>query len=476
MKRTRKPMIKLLVVAIIGFSVGIHADTIHVPADYATIQAGIDAATHGDTVLVADGTYSGAGNYNISLKEKILVLASENGYESCVIDCGQLGSGVNAGPSGSIIQGFSIIHASEEIYDAAVIADNGGTIVDCVLKNNRIGVLADQDNGGICVLKNCIIYENTAFDIYASFKDVHFVNTIVIGNVYADVVGVIDFFNCYVGGIIFAYCDAEMSFYNCTIQCPIETYMDNVISVKNSIVWPGSLIEGYNVTFNVTYSNIQGGFTGFGNIDVDPLFVHGPLGAFYLSSIAAGQQQDSPCIDAGSDLAATICDPWQNDPLYMSEMTTRTDQIVDDEIVDMGFHYLGPVPPTATPSPTFTPEPTSSPVAEGVDLTLNKSEFQAGDPFDLRVTCTGSIDRTVDLYVVLNVIDSYWFYPDWEQTPSYETFMFSEQQVQHKHILNFKWPEDDFGQADGIHFFCVMCCAGTTDLLGELDFVTFGYR
>jgi len=54
-------------------------------ADYS--KAGIDAAWSGDTVLVANGTYTGSGNRDIEMRGKKIVLRSENGPANTVIDC-----------------------------------------------------------------------------------------------------------------------------------------------------------------------------------------------------------------------------------------------------------------------------------------------------------------------------------------------------------------------------------------------------
>ncbi|MBN1593656.1 MAG: hypothetical protein JW941_10485 [Candidatus Coatesbacteria bacterium] len=69
---------------------------------------------------------------------------------------------------------------------------------------------------------------------------------------------------------------------------------------------------------------------GEGNISQEPLFVAGQLGEAYLSQTAAGQAQNSPCVDAGSNPAES---------LGMDRYTTRTDGVPDTGMVDIGYHY-----------------------------------------------------------------------------------------------------------------------------------------
>ena len=81
----------------------------------------------------------------------------------------------------------------------------------------------------------------------------------------------------------------------------------------------------------ISHCDISDGDLGglFGNIWYDPLFVSGPAHAYYLSQTAAGQGTDSPCLDAGSDMA------WS---LGVDRLTTRTDGVRDTGTTDMGYH------------------------------------------------------------------------------------------------------------------------------------------
>ncbi|GEM_PF-4512821 len=67
------------------------AEIRHVPSDYPTIQSAVNACANGDTVLIADGIFTGPGNRGIVFNTlHTLTIQSENGPDACIIDCQQL--------------------------------------------------------------------------------------------------------------------------------------------------------------------------------------------------------------------------------------------------------------------------------------------------------------------------------------------------------------------------------------------------
>jgi hypothetical protein len=86
-------------------------NTIHVPANQPTIQAGINAAINGDTVLVSPGTYF----ENINFNGKAITVASADGPTGAIIDGNQAGATVTFATNEtlkSVLRGFTIRNAS----------------------------------------------------------------------------------------------------------------------------------------------------------------------------------------------------------------------------------------------------------------------------------------------------------------------------------------------------------------------------
>jgi len=78
---------------------------------YTTIQSAIDASTNGDTIIVRDGTYTGAGNRNISFSGKGIHLKSQNGPEHSLIDAERSGRALvftGGEQNNAIVEGFTI--------------------------------------------------------------------------------------------------------------------------------------------------------------------------------------------------------------------------------------------------------------------------------------------------------------------------------------------------------------------------------
>lgn len=129
--------------------------TIHVPADQPTIQAGIQAASAGDTVVVACGTYY---EYDINMKSGVC-LTSETGEADCVtVDAESQGTVLRCGGVDSLttVAGFTITGGLSPFGGGGItccagcdatlrsltISDNraelGGGGLDCSLSSPRI--------------------------------------------------------------------------------------------------------------------------------------------------------------------------------------------------------------------------------------------------------------------------------------------------------------------------------------------------
>lgn len=119
---------------------------IHVPADQPTIQAAIDAAANGDTVMVSDGTY----NENINFKGKAITVTSVNGPATTTIDGGGITSVVTFNTSegaGSVLNGFTITHGNTSFEGGGILVSSSPTITNNVITANT----GCNGGGGIAV-------------------------------------------------------------------------------------------------------------------------------------------------------------------------------------------------------------------------------------------------------------------------------------------------------------------------------------
>jgi subtilisin family serine protease len=120
---------------------------LHVPIEYSTIQAAIDAALPGETVWVADGVYQGQGNRDLDFGGKAITVRSEYGPENCVIDCQgsvdepRYGFYFHSGEGAdSVLDGFTITGGYAEYIEyiggGIICVDSSPTIENCILANN----------------------------------------------------------------------------------------------------------------------------------------------------------------------------------------------------------------------------------------------------------------------------------------------------------------------------------------------------
>ena len=311
----------------------LYATIINVPTPYTTIQAGINAAANTDTVLVQPGTYVENINYNgkhITVGSLFLTTADTSYISSTIIDGDLNGSSVvtfeNSEDSTAVLCGFTITNGYREVGGGIIClgANTSPSLMNLIITDNE----SYYNGGGIYCglsnpsLKNVIISDNyTVYaggGLYCTYSNPSLENVTITGNVSYNAGGGIECDNSsptmkYVsitnnfaewgGGGISCMYDSNLNLENVTIanNNAFSNHGDGIYchdsypTLINSIVWDNppsniSLASGGVVT--ATYSDIQGGWTGSGNIDDDPLFVNPGSGDYHL-------QLGSPCIDTG---------------------------------------------------------------------------------------------------------------------------------------------------------------------------------
>jgi predicted outer membrane repeat protein len=150
------------------------ATIIDVPADYTSIQAGIDASSDDDTVLVQPGTYDENINFNghnIVLGSLFLTTEDTSYISQTIIDGDSLGSVVifeNSEDSTTAIIGFTIYNG---------LAERGAGI-KCV--NNAMCRIADNH-----IINNMPLlssWQNHGSGIYCYYSSPAILNNIIINN------------------------------------------------------------------------------------------------------------------------------------------------------------------------------------------------------------------------------------------------------------------------------------------------------
>jgi len=120
----------------------------NVPGDYPSIQAGIDAAVNGDTVLVAPGTYS---EHRIDFHGKAIKVVGAAGAASTVIDGNGVGPIVffhSLETRASVLKGFTIQHGFTDFGSVPGYGDAGGGVsIVHAMPTIKLNVI--QDNAAV---------------------------------------------------------------------------------------------------------------------------------------------------------------------------------------------------------------------------------------------------------------------------------------------------------------------------------------
>ena len=324
-------------------STGLDSNFGYEESPFSTIQHGIDRSTDFDTVIVHPGIYFENINFNGKnvVVSSLEITTSDTSYISATIIDGNSSGSVVTIRSGEtnacVLNGFVIRNGlsfggdglndgygggifinnySSPILDNLIVEDNesnhegGGILVDLSNPVIRNSIIRRNSSGGIAIIamsnpliEGCIVKGNidswgAGIKISGDGGSTEIRHTVISENI-AETYG---------GGLYASGTMANPSTVNLVNVTIVNNEastiggggilgaMESEINLVNSILWgnqPDQIFQNHASSIvNVDYSDIQDGYEGESNLNIDPLFNTSPVQADYLTG-------NSPCIDTG---------------------------------------------------------------------------------------------------------------------------------------------------------------------------------
>jgi hypothetical protein len=283
-------------------------------APCATIGHAAEMANARESVLVAQGTYT----ENLSISRPVTLTG---GYESTgwtrdftqyetVID-GSGGQTVVTFESDGILDGLTITGGSSWLAGGVDAGGSEVTIKNCLIRDNFAdGSPTAEGGGGVVsngrlIILDTLIVDNEVNDGASGVRlggggtHLTMVNTLVANNRGAEGLhlnGGADLMNVTIASNAAGTDRPGINF---------NPQTGGNLVVVNSIVYGNGTGDAFHVDdpnlIQATYSDIQGAWTGTGNVDADPMFADAASGDYHLGV-------GSPCIDKGTSAGAPAAD------------------------------------------------------------------------------------------------------------------------------------------------------------------------
>ncbi len=325
--------------------------------DAPTIQAAIDSASNFDTVLVAQGTYTGDGNRDIEFRGKSLLLLSESGPEVTIIDCDRTETDRQIGlkfvddeDSTTVVEGFTITDGWEVLFGFSDYYESGTvfcstaspTISNCVITGNHGDGVVSFEWPACPHLINCRVLNNSDAGVHLQGANARITNSELSfnGGCGVDVPwsGNLRMDSCLVRG------NGQSGIFAFTMYSDFLISSCTVVDNHQGLTWWFSYPkEGASIPHNERYNNLNvtncvfafnqttgvqaewseydtvafcnnsygnpsgnwdagpnhGASDDFGNISADPLFCDTALGDYRL-------MEGSPCLPSGNSCGALM--------------------------------------------------------------------------------------------------------------------------------------------------------------------------